>query len=217
MSASRESTPAIAPDGRPGAIARVVDVVVDPRAAFREIAEKPSWLAALLTVVVVRLISLFAFYQPDASPGKLLAGIAFQFATITPMLLAATTLLWVSGHVWGVGFGWRSGFSIAVHVYLAYTIVTIAVASVAAATLPASVEVDLREPPFVNLRDLADPAQSPTLARLLGEADVRSVYALILVAVGITAAHPSASTARIVGVVASCFAVRVMVATWLPG
>ena len=210
MSASRESTPVIVPGGHPGALVRLVDVVVDPRAAFRGIAEQPSWLAAFIAVVVARFVSLFVFYHPDTTPVKLAIGITFQVAMVMPMILASATLLWVSGRAWDVRFPWPTAFSVATHVLVAYTIVTIAVASVAGAMLPASVAVDLREPPFTNLAQLADVVHSPRWARVLAEADVRSAYALVLTAVGIRAAQPMVGRARIIGVVVSCFAARVL-------
>jgi hypothetical protein len=130
---------------------------------------------------------------------------------VMPMILMSATLLWASGRAWDVRFPWPTAFSIATHVLVAYTMITIAVASVAGAVLPASVDVDLRAPPFMNLGQLADAAHSPRWARVLAEVDARSAYALVLTAMGIRAAQPAVGRARIIGVVVSCFAARLVV------
>lgn len=214
MSATRESTAAIVPASHPGAIARVVDVMVDPRAAFRAIVERPSWFGGLLVAVAVRFASLLAFYHPETTPTKLIAGVAFQFALVVPVLLASAGLLWLISKSWAIRLRWPVAFSIAVHVYLAYTVATIAAASVAGAMLPASADVDLRSPPFTSPRGLIDASTSPVLERLLGELDIRSAYACSLVALGVAAADPAASRLRVAGVVVSCFAVRVAGSLW---
>lgn len=214
MLATRASTPATVSNGHQGAIARLVDVVVDPRAAFQSIAERPAWLAVLLVIVAVRFASVFAFYRPDTTPAKLVAGVAFQLATVVPVVLVSSGLLWLTSRFWSIRLRWAVAFSIVLHVYAAYTVATIAVASVAGALLPASVDVDLRSPPFTDLRALVDVSASPALGRILGELDARSLYACGLVALGVAAADRGASRIRIAGVVLSCFAVRVAGVTW---
>jgi hypothetical protein len=213
MSASRESAPAIAPEGHPGVIARVVDIVVDPRAAFRAIAERPTWFGTLIAVVVIRFASLFVFYQPETTPGKLVIGVLFQLATIVPAVLIAGTFFWVTSNAWLVRVRWSVAFSIALHIYTAYTIATIVVASIAGALLPATVDVDLREPPFVNLSSFGS-GQSPLVTRLLGELDVRAAYAAALAALGLKAARPSAAWTTIACAVATCWAARVAAVAW---
>ena len=213
MPASRESAPAIASEGNTGVIARVVDIVVDPRAAFRAIAERPAWFGMLIAVVVIRFASLFVFYQPQTTPGKLIIGLVFQLTTIVPAVLVAGTFLWVASNAWLVRVRWPVAFSIAIHIYAAHTIATIVVASIAGALLPAAVDVDLREPPFVNLSSWGL-GQSPVTARLLGEMDVRSAYAATLAALGLKAARPSATWTTIACAVATCWAARVAVVVW---
>jgi hypothetical protein len=214
MLATRESTAATVPYGHPGVIARLVDVVVDPRAAFRSIAVRPAWIGTLFVVAAMRFTSMFAFYRPDSTAGKLVAGVAFQLATLVPVMVASSGLLWFASRLWAIRLGWSVAFSIVVHVYAAHTIATILVASVAGAMLPASVEVDLNSPPFTDVTALVDVSSFPILERLLGELDVRSVYGCSLVALGVAAADPAASRTRIAGVVASCFAVRVAGVAW---
>ena len=213
MPASRESAPTVTAEGHSGVIARVVDIVVDPRAAFRAIAERPTWFGILIAVVAIRFASLFAFYQPATTPGKLIIGVVFQLTTIVPAVLVAGTFLWVASNAWLVRVRWPIAFSIALHIYAAYTIATIVVASIAGALLPATVDVDLREPPFVNLTSLGS-GQSPVTARLLAEMDVRSAYAATLTAIGLKAARPSATWTTIVCAVATCWAARVAVVVW---
>ena len=213
MPASRESAPAITSEDRPGVIARVVDIVVDPRAAFRAIAERPTWFGTLMAVVVIRFASLFVFYQPETTPGKLVLGVVFQLTTIVPAVLVAGTFLWVASNAWLVRVRWPVAFSIALHIYAAHTIATIVVASIAGALLPATVDVDLREPPFVNLSSFGF-GQSPVLTRLLGELDVRSAYAAALAALGLKAARPSANWKTIACAVATCWAARVAAVAW---
>jgi hypothetical protein len=214
MLATRESTAATVPGGHPGVIARLVDVVVDPRAAFRSIAIRPAWIGALFVVAAMRFASMFAFYRPDDTPAKLVAGVVFQLATIVPVMLVSGALLWFASRLWAIRLRWSVALSIVTHVYAAHTIATILVASVAGAVLPASAEVDLNSPPFTAVSALVDVSSFPFLERLLGELDVRSAYAGGLVALGVAAADPVASRIRIAGVVASCVAVRVAGVAW---
>ena len=213
MSASRGSTSIAAPEGHPGPVARAVDVVLDPRAAFEAVAARPAWFGTFLIIVALRFGSAFVFYRPDVTAVKLLAGLLFQVVTIGPMLVAAAGLLWVTTRVWGTRLVWPTAVSITAHLYLAHTIASIGVASIAGALLPASVDVDPRDPPFTSLRSLA--LGSGSLAvRLLGEIDLRSAYAVTLLAIAIRTAVPQASRGRVAGVIVTCFAIRLLAVAW---
>lgn len=213
MSASRGSTSIAAPEGHPGPVARAVDVVLDPRAAFNAVAARPAWLGTFLIIVVLRFGSAFVFYRPDVTAVKLLAGLLFQVVTIGPMLLAAAGLLWVTTRVWGARLVWPTAASITAHLYLAHTIASIGAASIAGALLPASVDVDPRDPPFMSLRGLAHGPGSLAV-RLLGEIDLRSAYVLTLLAIAIRTTVPQASRGRVVGVIVTCIAIRLLAVAW---
>lgn len=213
MGASRGSTSIAAPEGHPGPVARAVDVVLDPRAAFNAVAARPAWFGTFLIIVALRFGSAFVFYRPDVTAVKLIAGVLFQVVTIGPMLIAAAGLLWVATRVWGARLDWPTAVSIAAHVYLAHTIASIGTASIAGALLPASVDVDPRDPPFTSLRGLAHGAESLTV-RLLGEIDLRSAYAIALLAIAIRATVPQASRGRVAGVIVTCVAIRLVAVAW---
>jgi hypothetical protein len=188
--------------------ARLVNLVVDPVAAFRGIGTHPPWALAFMIVIVVRFGSLFVFYRPAVTALKVVAGLLFQLATIAPALLVASLVVWLAAKVWHVGVSWTSSFSVVTHVYVAYTLATIAFASVAGALLPESAEVDLRHPPFTNFASLLDDDTSTVVSRLVGEIDVRSAYALWLLWLGLRGAAPDAARYDVTSVVATIGVVR---------
>jgi hypothetical protein len=181
---------------RVSALARLANVVVDPRAAFRDVGMAPTWAAAFAALIALRFASLFAFYRPDTNPGKLVVGVLFQIVTVGPLLFLLSLVLWLVGVLWRARMSWATAVSIAVHVLFAYTLATVLVASVAGALLPASVEVDLRSPPFTNLEFLAGSDGNPAVRRLLALVDVRTAYALVLVSIGVGAARRAGISSR---------------------
>ena len=186
-----------------------MNLVVDPVAAFRGIGNRPSWALALFVAIVVRFGSLLVFYQPAATPGKLMAGLIFQVATVAPSVLLASLIVWLAALVCRAGIAWTPAFSVVTHVYLAYTLATVAFASVAGALLPESADVDLRNPPFTNFTSaLGDSA--PTIIRTLaGELDARSGYALLLLWLGLRGAAPEVPRFTATKVIATIAFVRV--------
>ena len=200
---STEAVPAA-----PGPGARLVNVIVDPVAAFDRIATSAPWLLAFTATVFLRFASLFVFYRPSVTSLKLLGGVVFQLTTVAPLLVVASLVIWLAARVARTGVSWRIAFSIATHTLFAYTLATIAIASAAGALLTASSDVDVRNPPFTNPASLASESSGHLTHALLGELDVRSAYAISLVWVGIRGAEPRASRARLAGVVIAIAAVR---------
>jgi hypothetical protein len=200
-------TPAVAHQ-HPGT--RLINVIVDPRTAFRGIADESPWALAFVAVVVVRIASLFVFYHPEVTPLKLIASVVFQVSTIAPLLLVSGGILWVSARARGVALRWGSAFSIATHVYVAYTLATVAIASVAGALLPDSADVELRSPPFTNLAPLAAGMAHPLVPRMAAEADVRSLYVLLLLWLGARGAAPAEPRRRIASVLGTIVVIRIV-------
>lgn len=206
------SSPSIAvaaePAIRQSSIARLVNLIVDPASAFRGIADDSRWLLAFVTAVTLRFGSLFVFYHPAVTPLKVVVGLVFQVTTIAPQLLLASALSWISAKAWGLGARWSSTFSIVTHVYVAYTLATIAVASVAGAVLPESAEIDLRNPPFTSLAWLAGESVGGLAKRVLEEFDVRYVYVLVLLWLGLRSAARSETRPPVLEVVVTIAVVR---------
>lgn len=190
-------------------LARIANVVLDPSLGFRGIGQAPTSGVAFISLVAVRFGSLFAFYHPDTNAAKLAAGVLFQVATLIPLLTATTVVLWAVGLMWRVRLRWASAWCLTVHTVFAYTLATVAIASVAGALLPESADVDLRQPPFTNFSALVVRGDSPVLRAFLTEADVRSVYAAVLAYLGVRAAS-GARVRDAAGVVATCFIARVV-------
>lgn len=180
---------------RSSALARLANVVIDPRASFRDVASDPRWLVAFLGVILLRFASLFVFYQPSTTPEKLVVGLLFQVVSTAPLLLALALVLWNASRACDVRVTWPVAFDITVHVYFAYTVATVAIASVAGAVLPASADVDLRNPPFTSLGALA-PADG-VVRTLLAHVDVRLAYALVLVSLGLRAGVPGVRVGQV--------------------
>lgn len=180
---------------RTRAAARLANVIIDPLAAFRGIDVKPTWALAFAALIALRFGSLFAFYRPDASPLKLVAGVLFQMMAVGPAVVVLALGLWTIARLWGVRVSWSSALAVTVHVMFAYTLATVVVASVAGALLPASAEVELRNPPYTNLAFLAGSQTSAVVRRLLAAADVRMVYAFALTYLGVAEASPDRAAA----------------------
>lgn len=191
---------------RTSAAARILDAIIDPPAAFATVRTNPTWGLAFLSLVLLRFGSVLAFYSPDTTLARLASGVLFQLVTLFPLIAVTSTMLWIVALIWRARLTYAGAWCITAHVTFAHSLATVALASVAGALLPESVEVELRHPPFTSLSFLADAPAWPFLHAVLGEIDVRSVYAAVLAWIGVRlAANTSRATAA--GVVASCFIV----------
>jgi hypothetical protein len=199
-----------APVARQNSAARLVNVIVDPAAAFRGISDSAPWGVAFVAAVALRFGSLFIFYRPSVTPLKLIGGVLFQIATIAPLLLVSAAVIWLVSRVWRVALAWASSFSVVTHIYVAYTLATIAIASVTGALLPESTEVDLRSPPFTNFAGLLPDSEHQLLQRLVAEADVRSLYAVALLWIGLRGAASATTRLVVAKVIATVLVVRVV-------
>ncbi len=180
------------PESRSSAGARLINLLVDPIAGFRGIGDDPTWALAVLVAIVARFGSLFVFYRPAVTPVKLIAGLVFQLATVVPTVLFASLVVWLAAKVCRVGVRWGPAFSVVTHVYVAYTLATVAFASVAGALLPESADVDLRSPPFTNLTSQLGESAPEVVRSLVEELDLRSAYVLLLLWLGLRGAAPDA-------------------------
>jgi len=207
MSSSLVSTAPNAAIPIPSSASRLANLIVDPVSAFRGIAQASPWALAFLAAISVRFGSLFVFYQPAITPLKLVGGLAFQVTSVLPQLLVASALVWVVAKMRRLDVGWSATFSIVTHTYVAYTIATIAVASFAGAVLPDSTDIDLRSPPFTNLASLVA-GRGDLTQRIFAELDIRSVYAIVLLWLGLRAAAPGAPRSAIARVIATVAAIR---------
>jgi len=195
---------------RSGAGVRLANLVVDPVDAFRGIACDPSWRLAFLAAVGVRFGSLFVFYEPSVTPIKALGGLLLQVLTVGPTVLLSSLVVWLVARVWRVNVAWATAFSILMHVYVAFTLATLAFSSVAGALLTESADVDLRNPPFTNLTSLVGGTDSDVVRTLAGEMDVRSAYVLVLLWLGLRGAAPDAPRSAIAGALLTIAVVRVV-------
>jgi hypothetical protein len=191
-----------------GSVTRLVDLIIDPARAFRGIAHHAPWFAAFVTAVALRFASLVVFYRPSLTIGKLVAGVVFQIGTVAPPVVFGSLAVWVAAKVCGLRVRWRVLFSIVMHVYVAYTLATVAVASIAGAVLPDSAELDLRNPPFVSFAPLVPDAASGLARRLVAELDLRAAYAAVLLWLGLRGAAPDEPAAAATRAVATVVATR---------
>jgi hypothetical protein len=194
------------------ALGRIGNVIVDPVAAFAQVSTYPTTALAFLALVALRFTSVLVFYHPELDAARLAAGALFQVVTIWPLTIALTLLLWITSRAWNARTSWTSTYCVIVHVMLAYTLATIAIASVAGAILPETSNVELRHPPFTNLGALASAAANPVTHALLVELDYRSAYALALTFVGVRESALDRNASRAGFVVATCFAAHLLLA-----
>jgi hypothetical protein len=202
----------VAPEAEPtrqNSSGRLINLIVDPVSAFRGIADDSRWMLAFAVAVTLRFGSLFVFYRPAVTPMKVAVGLVFQVTTVAPQLLFASALIWTAAKAWGLGVRWKSTFSVTTHVYVAYTLATIAVASVAGAVLPESTEIDLRSPPFTNLAWLV-PELGGLARRILEEFDIRYAYVLVLLRLGLRGASTSETHPAVVEALATVAVVRLV-------
>ena len=195
------------------ALGRIGNVIVDPIAAFVNLNTDPTSALAFFVLVALRFTSVLVFYHPDVDAARLGAGALFQLITIWPLTIVLTLLLWLISRASGARTSWASSYSVTVHVMLAYTLATVAIASVAGALLPESTDVELRHPPLTNLGAFVDKSANPLAHALLLELDYRSAYALALTYLGVRESDTDRSTSRAVRVVATCFAANLLFAT----
>ena len=197
---------------RPSAASRLVNTVIDPLHAFGSLDEHSPWLLALVATIVLRFGSLFVFYHPAVTPLKVIGGVAFQILTVVPAVLIAAIAVWVAGCAWRCRVRWRAVVTVTMHAYFAFTLATVVAASVAGALLPASVDVDLRHPPFTNFSAVGTDSLGPVLRSMLATLDVRWAYALGIVWLGLRACAPPEVRGRAGHVVATILAARVVLA-----
>ena len=193
------------------ALGRIGNLIVDPVAAFAHVDRLPTSALAFFTLIALRFTSALVFYQPDVAPARLAAGALFQIVTIWPLTIALTFLLWITSRALGARTSWAGTYCVIVHVMLAYTLVTIAIASVAGAFLPESTNVELRHPPFTNLGPLVNASAHPVAHALVAELDYRAAYALTLTYIGVRESSVERSSSRARLIVAACFAANLLV------
>lgn len=198
----------VLPHQSQGSVTRLIDLIIDPARAFHGIAHHAPWFAAFMTAVALRFASLLVFYHPTMTIGKIVTGIVFQIGTVAAPILFGSLVVGFVARVLSLRVRWRVLFSIITHVYVAYTLVTIAVVSVAGAVLPDSADLDLRNPPFVNLAALVPDAASTLLRRVVAEIDLRAAYAAALLWLGLRGAAPDESAAAATRVVATVVTLR---------
>lgn len=192
------------------ALGRIGNVIVDPVAAFAHVDRLPTSVLAFFALIVLRFTSVLVFYHPDLAPARLAAGALFQVITIWPLTVALTFLLWITSRALGARTSWASTYCVIVHVMLAYTLVTVAIASVAGSLLPESTNVELRHPPFTNLGPLVNASTHPVAQALLAELDYRAAYALTLTYIGVRESSVERSNSRAGLIVATCFAANLL-------
>src|SRR4051794_33890456 len=110
MTHSSMPVTATARERQSGAWDRLVGVGVDPVGAFRGIDEHPVWAVAFLALVGLRFGSVLAFYQPDITPAKLVAGILFQVVTLMPLVALLTTVLRVAAAICRTRLTWSGAW-----------------------------------------------------------------------------------------------------------
>ena len=186
---------------------------MDPIAAFTHVSTYPTAALAFLALVALRFTSVLVFYSPEVDAARLAAGVLFQLVTIWPLTIALSLLLWITSRAWGARTTWASSYCVTVHVMLAYTLATVAIASVAGAILPESSNIDLRHPPFTNLGALVNATANPITHALLVDLDYRSAYALALTFIGVRESTGDRSATRAGLVVATCFVANLLLTT----
>ena len=162
--------------------ARLVNLVVDPVAAFRGIADDPSWSTRLARRCRHPIRQPLHLLRASRHANQGAWRPALPVLTVGPTVLLASLVAWLTARAWRVSVAWTTAFSIVIRVQVAFTLATVGFASVAGALLPEYANVDLRNPPFTNMTALLGGMDSEAIRTLAGEIDVGRLRARVAVA-----------------------------------
>ena len=212
------------------AVGRLVNVIVEPKAAFADIAARPGWWLPMILLMAVTLAYMLAFssrvgwehfmrQQIESSPKtqnlpveERERAIAMQtkFAPVatampvvaTPivMLVVAGVLMFVFSIVLGGAVRFRQALGVTAHAFLP------GIVSAGAALLVMFVkdpsDFDLQNPAGFNVGFYLDPHSAPAWLVSLGSSiDVFSLWTILLLATGMSAVSRKSWKTSLMGVV----------------
>ncbi len=194
-----------------GALWRLQGIFFQPKETFQEIAKRPTWLIALILCVVIGGVGLIwvmetigfekIIIEQAQAQGKevpeeqlqmlnspAVKAVRYTFMIImnpVVLLLAAGILLALS---WLVGADPKFSrvFSVVVHSFLAYTVVSTVITLLIVLVAADPTELDVQNLVASNLGVLVSRTESPVLFALLSSVDLLSAYCIFLLSLGMS-------------------------------
>jgi hypothetical protein len=214
------------------AVGRIVNTFVEPKAAFADIAARPSWLVPMALLVAITVVYMFAFssrvgwerfmrQQIESSPKTqnlpaeererlivMQAKYAGPFGTAmaviaTPvsMLVTAGMLMFIFTTVLGGAVKFRQALGVTSYASLPHLVATGAAMLVLYVKDPS--DFDLGNPAGFNIGFYLDPHAVPAWLVSLGTSiDVFSLWVILLLATGMSAATRKPWKTSLLGVAA---------------
>ena len=195
-----------------GALWRLQGIFFQPKKTFEEINKKPTWLIALIAILIIGALGLLLLstmigldnvadqmiqQNPRASEmpeeqremaisftkGTFVVG-ALVGAPIIGLIVSLALMLafWVAGS--SAGFG--KVFSVVVHSWFAYSVVATLLSALVVLLAEDPTELDVMNMVATHLGLLVDKTQSPVLFAFLSSLDILSVYMIFLLSLGMS-------------------------------
>jgi len=211
--AEKIEQPPTAPSAPPvkGSLWRLQGIFFQPKETFQEIAKKPTWLIALILCVVIGGVGLIwvmetigferiVIEQAQAqgrevpeeqlqmlnSPGVKAVRYAFMIIMNPVVLLVAAGLLLALFWLVGSDAKFSRVFSVVVHSFLAYTVVSTVITLLIVLVAADPTELDVQNLVASNLGVLVSRTESPVLFALLSSIDLLSCYCVFLLSLGMS-------------------------------
>ncbi len=211
--AEKTEQPPIAPSGPPvkGSLWRLQGIFFQPKETFQEIFKKPTWLIATILYVIIAAAGVIFVtetigfenimieqarsqgqeiseeqLQVMNSPVLKVVRYAFMILANPVIVLLTAALLLALFWLAGSDAKFSRAFSVAIHSFLAYTIILTAISVLIVALAADPTELDIQNLVASNLGVLVSRTESPVLFAFLSSIDVLSIYCIFLLSLGMS-------------------------------
>jgi hypothetical protein len=194
-----------------GSLWRLQGIFFQPKETFQEIAKKPTWLIAAILLVVIGAVGAIWVMETIGldnimaqelrargqelseeqlqmvnSPAAKAVRYAFVIIMNPVMLLVTAGVLMALFMIAGSEAKFSRIFSVVVHSFLAYTVVSMVITVVIVAVAPDPTELDIQNLVASNLGVLVSRTEAPVLFALLSSIDLLSFYCIFLLSLGMS-------------------------------
>jgi hypothetical protein len=158
-------------------LGRLISVLISPEKTFRSIAEHPTWVVALVVLVLLGAAAGYLVFQ------KLdMAEVISQSAPLGYLLFAL--VFWVVFKLQGGEFDYRTSLSVTLHGLMPTAVYSLLSLPVIYSRQTIGIEESQRGVLFSNLAPLAPEEAGTALTALLASIDLFTIWCLVLFAIG---------------------------------
>ncbi|MGB9181437.1 MAG: YIP1 family protein [Pyrinomonadaceae bacterium] len=164
---------------------KMIGILYQPRATFREIDNHPNWLLPLLGAILFNVGYVFLFFNAGNVPvsGRMVLYTGYAAGVLLSVLICSGVFL-LCLFLLGAQVTFKKVFSVVAHTYFLYTLINVVLGTLILKASPDSSGIDPQNPVISNLGILVNPQLHPALYRLAISFDLFSIYFLILTALG---------------------------------